>query len=187
MGGVVGASLGISASALIFLFFMKRRSSQQGPPPAPVFDAITQPRMGEHRPPPLGDRALVSSYLPEAPAPPLRPVRHYVRISTLLSQSVHVSHVFPLFYMRRTRSTQPRSPGTKEPILCQRSTPRCPARMASLPTRKLHNYHRHTMTSPLFYIATLVLNHGRIWLLSLVFVSRVVDVGSSDVFGGRSR
>jgi len=75
VGGVAGGILGISASALIFLFFFRRRRSLQGPPPPPVFDATTQPRMGERLPSSsLGDRTLVSSYVPEAP---VSPVRHY--------------------------------------------------------------------------------------------------------------
>jgi hypothetical protein len=125
-GGVVGGVVAICAAAFIAFFFLRmRRKRRHGSPTVAVLDPIPHPQsvMDEFRPQSSDARPFVLPSLPETRASPMR---LYVRVSTCCSRVCVALCTFlmiSLFYMRRTRMTQPRSPGIKEPMLCQRPTP----------------------------------------------------------------
>jgi hypothetical protein len=171
VGGVIGGVIAISAAAF-FIFLRRRRKHRQGLPTAAVFDPTPQPFMDEFRPQASDGGAFVSPSLPETRASPMR---HYVRVYTSLSQTSACSHVPFLFYMRRTRTSQPRSPGTKDLTLCQGSAPRYPQHptLETPPTTCSLHHHRHTVVFPLFDMVTLlveiIVGSGHGWITSFVF------------------
>jgi hypothetical protein len=151
-GGVVGGVVAIAA-AVLAIFFWMRRKRPQAPSAAFVVDGAPQPLMGEVRPPQSDDGTFVP---PSMPGTPVTPMKLYVRVSMSSSQSVYVLMPALFSSMRRTRTTQLRSLGSKGHLRSRRSTVKYPTRRTletRWPTCKLHG-HRDITACPLSDLAS---------------------------------